>query len=478
MKNYKIYNQKLNCFFEGQYDNLDIISNGNKNNLIKVSVTNFEKILDINGKLIIDDNYSSISKLEQGDSINYFIVYKKNKFGYIKDDGSKITECIFDEFSQYHDKRFKNGLALVVEKGIKKFIKEDGSDFMVVETSVAYGFDNGLALLKKGRFYGFLDTTGQDVSGFVYSNAFRFTEKNFGFVSLDGKWGVIDNKNNILVDFKYDDIESFTTSQSAQTKMLIKVKSGKLFGIIDIKKKTSTDIFYKDIQYCGDDLFVVKRDKKWGIVNFNDEEIIPFDYDEITVINKVGLFKKSSKYKLIDLEDGFKELFKGESFCFFNPFISIKNKNHIYILNTESKNIYQINLNLNIDNVVSIKNSYLVCQSNGNSGVIDFKGNLILEFNFVKINIEVDSSDKTYFIAEYDKLKAVYGENGKKIVNQMYDYIDLRSDCFIVHNDKKCRIFSLNGNDIVGDVFDHVYWTSLNGESYLIAVSSVDLDKN
>ena len=478
MTNYQIYDRNLKCVFEGQYDNLNIISNSKKNNLIKVSVNNTEMILYINGKVIIDDHYNTVGKLEQGESMSYFIVNKINKFGYIKEDGTKITECIFDEFPIYHDKRFKNGLALVVEKGIKKFIKEDGSDFIVVETSVAYGFDNGLALLKKGSLYGFLDTTGQEVSGFVYSNAFRFTEKNFGFVALNGKWGIIDNKNNILVDFKYDDIESFTTTQSAQINMLIKVKSGKLFGIIDITKKTSTHTFYKDIHFCGEDLFVVKSDKKWGIVNFNDEEIIPFEYDDITVINKFGLFKKSSKYKLIDLEDEFKELFKGESFCFFNPFISIKNKNHIYILNTESQNIYQINLNFNVDNVVSIKNSYLVCQYNGNSGVIDFKGNLILEFSFVKIIIEVDSSDKTYFITEYDKLKTVYDENGKKILNQMYDYINLRSDCFIVHDDKKCRIFTLNGNDIIGDIFDHVYWSSLNGESYLIAESSVDLDKN
>jgi hypothetical protein len=222
----------------------------------------------------------------------------------------------------------------------------------------------------------------------------------------------------------------------------------------------------------------VKGDKKWGIVNFKDKEIIPFEYDEITVVNKFGLFKKSSKYKLIDLEDGFKELFKGESFCFFNPFISIKNKNHIYILNTESKNIYIINLNFNIDNVVSIKNSYLVCQTNGNAGVIDFNGNLILDFSFVKINIEVDSRNKTYFITEHDKLKTLYDENGKKILNQMYNYINLRSDCFIVHDDKTCRIFAINGNDFIGDFFDDVSWTSLNGESYLIAKSSVGLEKN
>jgi len=102
---------------------------------------------------------------------------------------------------------------------------------------------------------------------------------------------------------------------------------------------------------------------------------------------------------------------------------------------------------------------------------------IVREFEF---NMEMDElmQGQTMFAAEYDKLKTVYDENGKKILNQMYDYINLRSDCFIVHNDKKCRIFSLNGNDIVGDVFDHVYWTSLNGESYLIAESSVDLDKN
>jgi len=475
MENYQIYNQELNCFFEGQYDNLSIIKNDANNILIKVSIGDIEMILDANGSVVIDDNYTVISKLEKGESINYFIVNKKNKFGYIKEDGTKITECIFDEFPIYHDKRFKNGLALVVEKGIKKFIKEDGSDFMVVETSVGYGFDNGLALLRKGGFYGFLDTNGREVSGFVYSNAFRFTENQFGYVSMNGKWGVIDDNNNIIVDFEYDEIGSFDDIRLEKNNNSFKVKIGKLFGILNSKTKIKTDKFYKEIQYCGSDLFVVKGDKKWGIVNLNDEELLSFEYDQITVLNPFALLKKGSKYSIVNLNEKNVILCKGDSSCYSTKYFSIKNKTQLYVLDTEEKHIYNSNITFEFDKVLSIKNNFLVCQLNDKSGVIDLNGNLIIAFNFTKISIDVDGNNKTYFITELDNLKAAYDENGNNLFELKYKFISLRSNYFIVGDGKVFKIHQLDGNDPLESEFDKVQWQFLNGHNYFVTSTSGSL---
>jgi hypothetical protein len=475
MTNYQIYDRDLKCLFEGQYDKIDLLLNSTKKLLIKVSIDDVEMLLDETGKVVVDDQYSMISKLEKGESMSYFIVNKKNKFGYIKEDGTKITECIFDEFAIYHDKRFKNGFALVVEKGIKKFIKEDGSLFQVVDTSVAYGFDNGLALLKKGGFYGFLDTSGKPVSDFVYSNAYRFTENQYGYVAMNGKWGVIDKNNNIVIDFIYDEIGSFDDIKYDKNIKSLKVKSGKLFGILNPDKKIKTDKYYKEIQYCGSDLFVVKGEKKWGLVNLYDEEILSFEYDQINVLNHFALLKKGSKYSIVNLNEKNNILCKGDSSCFFTKYFSIKNKTQLYVLNTEEKKIYNSNLSFEFDKVVSIKNNFLVCQLNDKNGVIDLNGNLIIAFNFTKITIDVDDNNKTYFITELDNFKAPYDENGNQLFELKHKFISLRSNYFIVGDGKAFKFHQLDGSNRLESDFDKVQWQFLNGHSYFVTSTSGSL---
>ena len=138
MKYFNVLDKNGDLIFEGEFDHVSLFLSSKNTPIAKVVSNEKEKLIDLNGFDIIDDDYDKISNLEKGETVNYYIVYKKDKFGYIKEDGSKITDIIYNEIKSYHNNHFKNGLAFVVEKGIKKFIREDGTQFIEIETTSVF----------------------------------------------------------------------------------------------------------------------------------------------------------------------------------------------------------------------------------------------------------------------------------------------------------------------------------------------------
>ena len=198
MKYFNVLDKNGTLIFEGEFEHVSIFLSSKKTPIAKVVSNGKEKLIDLNGSGIIDDEYDKISNLEKGQTVNYYIVYKKDKFGYINEDGSKITDIIYNEIKSYHNNDFKNGLAFVVEKGIKKFIREDGTQFIEIETTCGNGYNNGLALIQKNWLYGYIDTKGNEITGYIYNDANTFTEQGHGMVSKNGKWGIINFKGDIL----------------------------------------------------------------------------------------------------------------------------------------------------------------------------------------------------------------------------------------------------------------------------------------
>ena len=90
MKYYNVINKDFEIIFEGEFDDLDMFISSNNKPLLKVNQNEKEKIIDLNGLPIIDDEYDKISELETGNTKNYYIVFKGNKFGYIIEQYSLI----------------------------------------------------------------------------------------------------------------------------------------------------------------------------------------------------------------------------------------------------------------------------------------------------------------------------------------------------------------------------------------------------
>ncbi len=107
-------------------------------------------IIDVNGKVIVDINYSA-------DDIKYRIKKLREK--------NNVIDVSFDDENQYIIQIFPNGVIVFDRKG------------------------NLIIPLKY-----------QSILWFV---------NNITWVNFNGKWGVIDKKDRKIIDFKYDEVDNF-----------------------------------------------------------------------------------------------------------------------------------------------------------------------------------------------------------------------------------------------------------------------------
>ena len=98
----------------------------------------------------------------------------------------------------------------------------------------ALSFSEGLAAVAKDNLYGFINTAGELVIPYAYSNAHSFTEGLAPTSNSKGFWGYIDTKGNWVVTAMYDYCDNFTNGEARV------IKNNKVF-YIDKKNKVLHD---------------------------------------------------------------------------------------------------------------------------------------------------------------------------------------------------------------------------------------------
>ena len=129
----------------------------------------------------------------------------------------------------------------------------------------------------------------------------------------DGNLGIINSKNNVLIDFKYDVIQKIGDTKIVQAKTINKDKSDfysdKLEQLVSmndaiviqeknyLKITNNSEMKYFDLQgneiesksiFEENKLLAYKKGSKWGFVDRNDQEIVECKYDKVTQFNQYG----------------------------------------------------------------------------------------------------------------------------------------------------------------------------------------------
>lgn len=119
-------------------------------------------------------------------------------------------------------------------------------------------FSEGLASAKKDGKWGYIDKKGNVVIDFIYEKANDFSE-GLASVEKDGKAGYINAKGEVVVDFVYRSTYTFSNGYGV-------IRDGTYYGVIDKQGNTiiepnkymanivplSNDLFYVDGGYTGD----------------------------------------------------------------------------------------------------------------------------------------------------------------------------------------------------------------------------------
>ena len=87
-------------------------------------------------------------------------------------------------------------------------IDKDGKSIIESKYEKAFGFGEGLALVKLDQRWGFIDKTGQTAIDFKYEEAGEFGE-GVAPVKINGKWGYIDKTGKFVIKPQFEDAKTF-----------------------------------------------------------------------------------------------------------------------------------------------------------------------------------------------------------------------------------------------------------------------------
>lgn len=272
-----------------------------KSNYIAVFQNQKKGATNLKGDFIIAPKYNQLFSLD-GDKGNIFTAMHDNKYGLLDKKGHELTEF------KYEDARyFSEGLCGVKLENKYGFINKKGEEIIPFKYDDITDFSEGLAGVNINGAWGVINKKGQLIVPATYT----YIHKNHDglmIVENNKKYGVIDSTGKIIIPVEYELVEEHRKENNkgeAKEENIFPVKRDGKWGLINNKGEFITDVIYEKIFSLPQQRTVVVKDKKWGLLNsYSGKVIVDFKYEVIYPdINenliKVGI---NNGFGFIDLE--------------------------------------------------------------------------------------------------------------------------------------------------------------------------------
>lgn len=346
---------------------------------------------------------------------------------------------IFDDvlFKEFHD-----GLSLFSYRGKCGFFDMNANVILKLEDyNEVLSFSEGLCALSLNGLWGFIDKSGNEKIKHKYEKVHSFSE-GLAPVYANDNWTFIDYNGKIKLSLKkYIDVEPFFNG-------LAKVKNDKV-GFIDKEGNEVINTKYDDAIhfYKENDLIAVKCEK-WGVINKKDEVIIPFEFDEIGLINK-SLFMVTKENIVINDKTVIAHgLYRSDGVKLFDVMYA---------------DIKQLDLDIILLREISVENTYLTIPKlyNINENVIyDIDDTYSVIHPFVN-GLAMATNPRSYgfeWVFYIDKC-------GNTIISNIKDGSDINNDGYLVGGESFYDGYAAVSNNIQHHKAHYSEFTS-EGETY------------
>lgn len=219
-----------------KYD--DRIETSNENYIIIIDDEDNFGIVNKDGQTVVENKYEYIEYAFD----NYFIATENGKVGVIDVNKGEVIEFKYDIIQKIKD---KNALQAIISNTntIEMYNNKMEKQF-AIKNAILYTYNNYIKLISNE------DMKYIDNNGNIISNKEILKENELFAYSQNGKWGFVDNANNIVIEVKYDMVTEFN-----------------IYGFAGIKKNN-----------------------KWGVVNEEGQVIVEpsykIDFNEPEFIGK------------------------------------------------------------------------------------------------------------------------------------------------------------------------------------------------
>ena len=423
---YGVIDRNGNIVIEAEYEAVQI-PNPSKDIFVCIKEYNentkdYETVVYNEKKEVLLSNYKNVQAISIYTNVNStpyeksVLTYKENgKYGLISIEGKQITKPVYDEISSVN---YKEGTFLVKQNELEGIINMKGKVIIKCEyesvTSDNYYSENG----------------DNRQAGFIIS---KKTEDGY-------RYGYTNYRGTIILNPIYTQLERVTEIANEKGLYFIAFKNGQA-GLLKNNKEI-LNYEYEDIQYnVLGNIFVTKRNGKYGAVNQEGTTILYSEYDNVYT---GGLYINAIKDKdifIFDLDGN-----KIET----NEVSKIKTENANYYITIDKNNKYK---------------------------VVDSKDNIIIDKDYTYI--EYLPGD--YFIVERDSKNGIIDSNGKSVIELKYDSISRinETDILQMETEQNITLYNLDMKEIVS--MDNAIIKEVKDEkSYILIYSDTDfkyLDK-
>ncbi len=198
------------------------------------------------------------------DTMNFHFIFVDNKWAILSQDKQNtISNWYKDDISELY-------------YGIMEIDRENEDDIYMNSQGIIFDELRYKKIVEKDGKYGIINNIGELVVDCKYLKI--KTEDVFFKVDSCNKYALIPTSYKENFDFIYDDVGSFNEG-------LANVEINEKWGVIDTAGNIIIDFIYDYIGSYSEKLFIVRKDEKYGYINIKEKKVIDFIYDEAYSFN-------------------------------------------------------------------------------------------------------------------------------------------------------------------------------------------------
>ena len=379
-------------------------------------------VINQNGETIIDPSYQEMIVIPDKTIDVFLCTYDVNY-----DEGTYKTKAlnnknqeIFTEYNQIEAIENKDeSNNLWYEKGVLKIQKDEKYGLINLEGKqiLEPTYDSITALpnienaflIMKDNLYGIADKSGQIILDPKYQEIKNLGKDNLsGYIVKmpDSKYGIVDYSQAQILENKYDEIKPvygndlYVVTENNTTKVVEKggkeiissgieevseilknkengiifINSGK-YGVMNLSGEITIPATYEDLKEGANGILIAKKENKYGIIDLNQEEKTPFEYNNITYNQKADIYiAEKDEINSVLIDNSFQERLSGILLDTNDEdgYISIK-------IGDETK-YYNFRFEEKTTPEIFTSNTLYLSKKDGKYGYIDKEGKVIVDY--------------------------------------------------------------------------------------------------
>lgn len=451
-------------------------------------------------------------EIEQVGEYNYSIFYRDNKYGVINKEGEIIIEPTYTnvqipnpskplficmgEYNQELGEYENKVLNANKEQILTTYDRVSAISVESTDTNIPY--EKSVLKYKKDGKYGLIDFEGNEITEPIYDEIIGLDYKEGTLQVKQGeKYGVINIKGAVMVKVEYDSVsaDNYYDPQTKSTKagfiVSQKTEEGYRYGYIDYKgkkilkpeytkiervneiqgediyfiaykngqaglmknNKCLTNYDYENIEYnLSNNLFIVQRNSKKGIININGDIIVNTEYDELSFGGEYINAVKDNELKILDVN--------GNEIQDNNIVSLTKVKDDDYYIAVDKDNLYTV-LDKNKNNLLSdnydyieyLGDSHFIVSKERKSGIIDVNNNILLDIKYSSVISLHDADLIQAYNSETDET-ILFNKNLNEVAKMVSAEVEVKDTFVIIYSENDFKYYDFNGNELKGkDVY-------------------------